>query len=126
MSIELLSKLADVVNTNSKYYHAVIPSIKHEYMTQQGNKLVKTCCLVLRIMMVGKVKNHKKRTVWNIFEADIEKIIGKISKRDSGFAERMRQCCPTPMDVEILIRRSSLQSLKLNLSRTTFSLYQSN
>lgn len=124
MTQELLSKLADIVNSNSRYYHAVIPDVRHEYMALVGDKLVKTYCFVLNIMVAGKAKCHRRRTVWNIFETDIEKIIGKISKRDSGFAQRMRNCCPTPTDVEILIRRASLQSLKLHLSTTTFDVYQ--
>lgn len=126
MKPELLSRLADIVNSNSRRYHAVVPSARHEYMNKVGDELVKTYCLVLRIMTAGKVKYHRQRSVWNIFEIDMDKIISKISKRDSAFAERMRTCNPTAMDVEILVRRASLQSLKLNLSSTSFTIYQSN
>ena len=123
MKPELLSRIADIINSNSTHFHAVIPTAQHEYMTQAGDKLVKTYCLVLKIMLVGKAKYHRKRTVWNIFEADMDKIISKISRRDGSFSSRMNSCTPTPTDVEILIRRASLQSLKLNLSRTAFGVY---
>ena len=113
MKPELLYKIADVINANSNIYHAVVPYSKFDYMIQEGSRLVKSSCYVLRIMLSGKVKCHVSRTVWNIFEIDMDKIIQKACRRDKAFAERIAQCEPTPLDVELLIRRASFKSLML-------------
>lgn len=39
MRAELLYKIADIINTNSTKYRAVIPRVRRQYMTQQGDKL---------------------------------------------------------------------------------------
>lgn len=92
-------------------------------MVQDGKRLVKSSCLVLRIMLTGKVKYHVSRTVWNIYEKDIDKIIQKICRRDTAFAERIALCEPTPQDVDLIIRRASFKSLKLKISNSAFYLY---
>lgn len=79
----------------------------------ENGKLVRSSCLVLRIMLSGKVKYHISRTVWNIYEYDIAKIIKKICRRDGAFAERIAKCEPTLHDVELIIRRASFKSLSL-------------
>lgn len=123
MKAELLCKFADIINTNGKVYRAVVPTARHDYMVQDGNRLVKSSCLVLRIMLAGKVKYHVSRTVWNIYEKDIDRIIQKICRRDTTFAERIAQCDPTPQDVDLIIRRASFKSLKLKISNSAFYLY---
>lgn len=120
---ELLFKIADIINANSKVYRAVVPEAKHDYMLHEKGKLIKSSCLVLRIMLSGKVKYHVSRTVWNIYENDIDKIIKKICRRDSAFAERIAKCEPTLQDVELIVRRASLKSLKLRISNSAFYLY---
>lgn len=123
MSIELLYKIADLINTNSTKYHAVIPRVRRQYMTWQDGHLVKSYCLVLNVMVVGKPKNHVCRSVWNIYEKDIDKIIKKISRRDKAFAERITNCEPTLFDIEMIVRRASFQALKLKLVKTSYDLY---
>lgn len=123
MKAELLCKFADIINTNGKVYRAVVPTARHDYMVQDGKRLVKSSCLVLRIMLAGKVKYHVSRTVWNIYEKDIDRIIQKICRRDTAFAERIAQCEPTPQDVDLIIRRASFKSLKLKISNSAFYLY---
>lgn len=123
MKAELLCKFADIINTNGKVYRAVVPTARHDYMVQDGKRLVKSSCLVLRIMLAGKVKYHVSRTVWNIYEKDIDRIIQKICRRDTAFAERIAQCNPTPQDVDLIIRRASFKSLKLKISNSAFYLY---
>ena len=42
MKAELLYKIADIINSNSSIHHAVVPCSRHDYMVQEGNKLVKS------------------------------------------------------------------------------------
>ena len=123
MMAELLYKIADIINANSKVYRAVVPEARHDYMVQENGRLVKSSCMVLRIMLSGKVKYHVSRTVWNLYENDIAKIIKKICRRDNAFAERMAKCEPTLQDVELIIRRASFKSVKLRISKSPFYLY---
>lgn len=123
MKPELLYKIADVINANSNIYHAVVPYSKFDYMIQEGSRLVRSSCYVLRIMLSGKVKCHVSRTVWNIFEIDMDKIIQKVCRRDKAFAERIAKCEPTPLDVELLIRRASFKTLMLQFAKSSISLY---
>ena len=37
-------------------------------MVQEGSRLVRSSCYVLRVMLSGKAKNHVRRTVWNVYE----------------------------------------------------------
>ena len=41
MRAELLYKIADIINSNSTKYRAVIPRVRRQYMTQQGDKPTK-------------------------------------------------------------------------------------
>lgn len=123
MTAELLYKIADIINSNSKVYRAVVPMTKHDYMVHEKGKLVKSACLVLRIMLIGKVKYHVSRTVWNIYEKDIDTIVRKICRRDSAFTERVAKCELTTYDVDLLIRRASFKSLKLRISNSSFYMY---
>ena len=106
MRPELLYSIADVINAHGDTYHAVVPFAKHDYMVQEGSRLVRSSCYVLRVMLSGKARNHVRRTVWNVYEGDMDKIIQKISRRDKAFAERMKTCNPSPRDVEWIDRKS--------------------
>ena len=123
MNPNLLIKIADIINNNGSKYRAVIPCSKHDYMIQEGNKLLKSCCYVLRIMVSGKTKNHIKRSVLNIYEYDMDRIILKVSRRDKDFAERINSCELTPHDVENIVRRASFGSLRLKIADSSFYLY---
>lgn len=45
MMAELLYKIADIINANSKVYRAVVPEARHDYMMHENGKLVKSSCL---------------------------------------------------------------------------------
>lgn len=126
MKTELLYKIADIINSNSTKYRAVIPRVRRQYMTQQGNSLVKSTCLVLNIMVTTRPKNHVSRSIWNIYEKDIDKIIKKIGRRDKEFAQRIDNCEPTLFDIEVIVRRASFQALKLKLVKTFYDIYLEN
>lgn len=123
MNHELLYKIADVINENSDNYFASVPKMKKDYMLLKDGKLVKTCCLVLNIKVIGKMKSPVSRNAWNIYENDIDRIIRKMSCRDSDFADRMRSCAPTPFDVEMVVRRASFQSVKLKIAHSPYYFY---
>jgi hypothetical protein len=126
MKTELLYKIADIINSNSTKYRAVIPRVRRQYMTQQGNSLVKSTCLVLNIMVTTRPKNHVSRSIWNIYEKDIDKIIKKIGRRDKEFAQRIDNCEPTLFDIEVIVRRASFHALKLKLVKTSYDIYLEN
>ena len=120
MKSELLAKIADVINESSTHFRALVPYCKREYMAMEGQRLVKQDCYVLKIWQAGKITNHVKRSEWNIFERDLDKIITKISRRDLDFADRMSACAPTRRDVECLVRRASFRSLRLKIVESAF------
>ena len=126
MRQELLYKIADIINSNSTKYRAVIPRVKRQYVTQQGNRLVKSTCYVLNIMLVNRPKNYIIRNKWNIYENDIDKIIKKMARRDKEFAQRIDNYEPTLFDIEMIIRRASFQALKLKLVVTPYDIYLEN
>ena len=126
MRTELLYKIADMINANSTKYRAVIPRVRRQYMTQQGDRLVKSTCMVLNIMITYLPKNHISRSMWNIYENDIDRIITKIARRDKAFAQRIDTCEPTLLDIEIIVRRASFQALKLKLVKTVYDIYLEN
>jgi hypothetical protein len=115
MNPKLLDKMADIINSKSKVFYAVVPRMKLQYMNVDGDSLQKTFCYVLNIVRL-KQQQSKKRNVWNIYEIDIEKVIQKISQRDRLFADRITRCDLTPTDVEIIIRRASFRALNLKIS----------
>ena len=123
MKAELLYQIADIINQNSTTHYAVVRTYRHDYMVQEGNRLVKSSCLVLHIMLKGKVKCHVSRTFWKIYEKDIDKVIMKLCRRDRAFAERVAQRALTAQDVDLLIRRSSFNSLKLRIGNGAFYIY---
>ena len=87
---------------------------------------MKSTCLVLNIMVTYRPKNHVNRSMWNIYEYDIDRIIKKISRRDKEFAQRIDNCEPTLFDIEVIIRRASFQAIKLKLVRTSWDIYLEN
>lgn len=96
MRAELLYKIADIINSNSTKYRAVIPRVRRQYMTQQGDKLVKSTCLVLNIMVTNRPKNHINRSIWNIYENDMDRIIKRLLEETwilhSGLTSVSRHC----------------------------------
>ena len=94
MMAELLYKIADIINANSKVYRAVVPEARHDYMMHENGRLVKSSCLVLRIMLSGKVKYHISRTVWNIYENDIAKIIKKFAEETVPLQNALQNVTP--------------------------------
>lgn len=116
MTLELLTKIADIINTNSTKYQALVPMVRKVYMQQVGTQLVKQYCLVLQIMVVGKPRNHIQKNQWNVFEYDMDRAITKLARKDMAFAERISRGEPSLRDVEVIIRRASYQSLKLRLT----------
>lgn len=123
MKIELLYKIADIINSNSRHYRAIVPTSKRDYMVHQRGKLVRTSCFVLRIMAMDKT--GATRNVWNIYEKDMDKIIEKVCRRDSAFAQRVAQDDLTRQDVEMLIRRASFISLRLRIADSLLYMYVS-
>jgi len=123
MKLELLYKIADVINHSTDKYRALVPSARKEYMTQVDSKLVKSLCWVLNIKVSGKTKNHVKNSEWNIFETDMDRIIVKMARKDKDFAMRINRCEPTPFDVQTIVRRASFQSLRLKLVTTSYDLF---
>ena len=102
MRAELLYKIADIINSNSTKYRAVIPRVSN------------------------RPKNHINRSIWNIYENDIDRIIKKIARRDMDFAQRIDKGEPTLFDIEVIVRRASFQALKLKLVKTAYDIYLEN
>lgn len=125
MTVELLYKIADIINSNSEEFHAVVPKAKHDYMAQRKDspKLVRESCFVLHIIRHWKKGYRVYRTVWNIYEKDIDKIIEKVCRRDQDFAKRIALCEPTAKDVEMLVRRASFKSLRLKIADPLLYMY---
>ena len=44
MMAELLYKIADIINANSKVYRAVVPEARHDYMMHENGK---TCEIIM-------------------------------------------------------------------------------
>lgn len=109
----LLILIADIINKHSPNFSAVVPKVRHSYVQQVGMKLITTSCFVITIT---RVHRYKKRRQWIIYELDMEKVIAKASHRDQNFAERIEKEELTYIDVEMIIRRASYQSLRLELS----------
>lgn len=116
MTLSLLSKIADMINSNSTRYQALVPMVRKLYMQQVGTTLVRQYCLVLQIMVVGKSRNHIQKNQWKVFEYDMDRTITKLARKDMAFAERLSREEPSLHDVELIIRRASYQSLKPRLA----------
>ena len=123
MKTVLLYKLADIINSHSKTYRAIVPCSKYEYMVQNGTRLIKSSCYVLRISYQGTEKPHAGKTVRNIYETDMDNIIKKVCRRDKNYAERVATCNLSPEDVDQLIRRASFKSLKLKIGKSSYYTY---
>lgn len=109
----LLILIADIINKHSPNFSAAVPKVRHSYVQQVGMKLITTSCFVITIT---RVHRYKKRRQWIIYELDMQKVIAKASHRDQNFAERIEKEELTYIDVEMIIRRASYQSLRLELS----------
>lgn len=115
MNRDLLEKMADVINSKSKEFYAVVPRRQFKYMNVEAGHLMPTSCYVLSIVRM-KQKRGKNREIWNIYEFDIWKKVKEQSRKDRLFRDRMLNCEPTPMDVEIIVKRASFRALNLKIS----------
>ena len=122
MTLSLLYKIAETINSNSNIYRANVPMHASEYMLHENNALVRTKCRTLHVSMVDTPSDSKAHE-WNIYEIDMDNTIRKMSRRNQSFAERLRNLSPSLLDVELIIRRASFKLLKLSIAKTSFDLY---
>lgn len=120
MRIELLCKIADIINAGTKDYNAVIPMGKQDYVEYCNKRIEHSSCYVLRINSTRKRRKKSEKTVWVIYEKDLDSLIALRCRHDQDFAERIAACEPTRRDVEQLIRRASFKYLRLNIDDSLY------
>ena len=120
MDIAILLQMSGIINRHSVRYEANVPNQPVQYVRLNDGKLTTCRCNALRIVARPNynTKLCKRRLV--VYEPDIEKIIRQISRHNQGLAERVRDVALTPMDVDIIIRRATYHSLKLQLVPSPF------
>lgn len=104
-----------IINACSIRYEANVPNTPVSYAKQVNGKLVNIKCHALQVKARGKHKNHLHRSFWLIYELDIDRIIRRISRHNAEMAKRVKEIALTPQDVDIIIRRATFQSLRLQL-----------
>ena len=107
--------MSGIINACSIRYEANVPNIPVSYAKQVNGKLVNIKCHALQVKARGKHKNHLHRSFWLIYELDIDRIIRRISRHNAEMAKRVKEIALTPQDVDIIIRRATFQSLRLQL-----------
>lgn len=117
MRIELLFILADIINSCSKRYYALIPKHQYEYLMYEDNGIKHSSCHVLRIMRTDVKRRSGMKNFCLIYEKDLDHVIKGVCRRDKEFAKRIDLWQPTPHDVEMLVRRASFRLVHLNLSQ---------
>lgn len=115
MDIAILLQMSGIINACSIRYEANVPNTPVSYAKQVNGKLVNIKCHALQVKARGKHKNHLHRSFWLIYELDIDRIIRRISRHNAEMAKRVKEIALTPQDVDIIIRRASFQSLRLQL-----------
>ena len=115
MDIAILLQMSGIINACSIRYEANVPNTPVSYAKQVNGKLVNIKCHALQVKARGKHKNHLHRSFWLIYELDIDRIIRRISRHNAEMAKRVKEIALTPQDVDILIRRATFQSLRLQL-----------
>lgn len=115
MDIAILLQMSGIINACSIRYEANVPNTPVSYAKQVNGKLVNIKCHALQVKARGKHKNHLHRSFWLIYELDIERIIRRISRHNAEMAKRVKEIALTPQDVDIIIRRATFQSLRLQL-----------
>ena len=115
MDIAILLQMSGIINACSIRYEANVPNTPVSYAKQVNGKLVNIKCHALQVKARGKHKNHLHRSFWLIYELDIDRIIRRISRHHAEMAKRVKEIALTPQDVDIIIRRATFQSLRLQL-----------
>ena len=115
MDIAILLQMSGIINACSIRYEANVPNTPVSYAQQVNGKLVHITCHALQVKARGKHKNHLHRSFWLIYELDIDRIIRRISRHNAEMAKRVKEIALTPQDVDIIIRRATFQSLRLQL-----------
>ena len=115
MDIAILLQMSGIINACSIRYEANVPNTPVSYAKQVNGKLVNIKCHALQVKARGKHKNHLHRSLWIIYELDIDRIIRRISRHNAEMAKRVKEIALTPQDVDIIIRRATFQSLRLQL-----------
>ena len=113
MDIAILLQMSGIINACSIRYEANVPNTPVSYAKQVNGKLVNIKCHALQVKARGKHKNHLHRSFWLIYELDIDRIIRRISRHNAEMAKRVKEIALTPQDVDIIIRRATFQSLRL-------------
>ena len=122
MDIAILLQMSGIINACSIRYEANVPNTPVSYAKQVNGKLVNIKCHALQVKARGKHKNHLHRSFWLIYELDIDRIIRRISRHNAEMAKRVKEIALTPQDVDIIIRRATFQSLRLQLIPQPFSI----
>ena len=115
MDIAILLQMSGIINACSIRYEANVPNTPVSYAKQVNGKLVNIKCHALQVKARGKHKNHLHRSFWLIYELDIDRIIRRISRHNAEMAKRVKEIALTPQNVDIIIRRATFQSLRLQL-----------
>lgn len=115
MDIAILLQMSGIINACSIRYEANVPNTPVSYAKQVNGKLVNIKCHALQVKARGKHKNHLHRSFWLIYELDIDRIIRRISRHNAEMAKRVKEIALTPQDIDIIIRRATFQSLRLQL-----------
>ena len=115
MDIAILLQMSGIINACSIRYEANVPNTPVSYAKQVNGKLVNIKCHALQVKARGKHKNHLHRSLWIIYELDIDRIVRRITRHNPEMAKRINEIALTPQDVDIIIRRASFQSLRLQL-----------
>lgn len=120
MDVAILLKMSGIINHCSAKYEASVPQTFVKYARLVNGKMTYTKCKALKIKRRGKHKNPICRSLWIIYEVDIDKVIRQISRHNAGLAERVNSLELTPQDVDIIVRRASYQKLRLQLVPSAF------
>lgn len=123
MDIAILLQMSGIINACSIRYEANVPNTPVSYAKQVNGKLVNIKCHALQVKARGKHKNHLHRSFWLIYELDIDRIIRRISRHNAEMAKRVKEIALTPQDVDIIIRRATFQSLRLQLIPQPFYIF---
>ena len=115
MDIAILLQMSGIINACSTRYEANVPNAQVSYAKQVNGRWVNVKCHSIRVKARGKHKNHLHRSLWIIYELDIDRIVRRITRHNPEMAKRINEIALTPQDVDIIIRRASFQSLRLQL-----------
>ena len=107
--------MSGIINACSIRYEANVPNTPVSYAKQVNGKLVNIRCHASPVKARGTPKHHPHRSFWLIYELDIDRIIRRISRHNAEMAKRVKETALTPQDVDIIIRRATFQSLRLQL-----------